>query len=198
MLEKLFHLNEKGTTVRTELIAGTTTFLSMAYILGLNPIILSSTGMPAESVFLATALSAAIASIIMGLMANYPVGLAAGMGVNALFAYTVCGAMGYSWQAALAAVFISGIVFVVISVTGIRKAIIDAIPVQLKLAIGAGIGFFIAFVGMKNAGIIIADPEGTFVTLGNLASMEVLLAFLGVIITIICVVKKFLQLYSLA
>lgn len=190
MLEKLFHLNEKGTTVRTEIIAGVTTFLSMAYILGLNPIILSSTGMPAESVFLATALSAAIASVIMGLMANYPVGLAAGMGVNALFAYTVCGAMGYSWQAALAAVFISGIVFVVISVTGIRKAIIDAIPVQLKLAIGAGIGFFIAFVGMKNAGIIIADPEGTFVTLGNLASMEVMLAFLGVIITIICVVKK--------
>lgn len=190
MLEKLFHLNEKGTTVRTEIIAGITTFLSMAYILGLNPIILSSTGMPAESVFLATALSAAIASVIMGLMANYPVGLAAGMGVNALFAYTVCGAMGYSWQAALAAVFISGIVFVVISVTGIRKAIIDAIPVQLKLAIGAGIGFFIAFVGMKNAGIIIADPEGTFVTLGNLASMEVMLAFLGVIVTIICVVKK--------
>lgn len=190
MLEKLFHLNEKGTTVRTEIIAGVTTFLSMAYILGLNPIILSSTGMPAESVFLATALSAAIASVIMGLMANYPVGLAAGMGVNALFAYTVCGAMGYSWQAALAAVFVSGIVFVVISVTGIRKAIIDAIPVQLKLAIGAGIGFFIAFVGMKNAGIIIADPEGTFVTLGNLASMEVMLAFLGVIVTIICVVKK--------
>lgn len=190
MLEKLFHLQEKGTTVRTEIIAGTTTFLSMAYILGLNPIILSSTGMHPESVFLATALSAAIASLIMGLLANYPVGLAAGMGVNALFAYTVCGAMGYSWQAGLAAVFISGLVFVVISVTGIRKAIIDSIPVQLKLAIGSGIGFFIAFVGLKNAGIIIADPEGTFVTLGNLGSAEVLLALAGVAITIVCVIRK--------
>lgn len=190
MLEKLFHLQEKGTTVRTEIIAGITTFLSMAYILGLNPIILSSTGMHPESVFLATALSAAIASLIMGLLANYPVGLAAGMGVNALFAYTVCGAMGYSWQAGLAAVFISGIVFVVISVTGIRKAIIDSIPVQLKLAIGAGIGFFIAFVGLKNAGIIIADPEGTFVTLGSLASAEVLLSLAGVAITMVCVIRK--------
>ena len=125
----------------------------MAYILGVNPAILGDTGMDKASVFLATALSAGVASIIMGLVANYPVSLAAGMGVNALFAYTICGQMGFSWAAALCAVFISGVIFVIISVTGIRKAIINAIPVQLKLAIGAGSGFFIAFVGLKNAGI---------------------------------------------
>lgn len=148
-LDSYFHLSEKGTNVRTEIIAGITTFLAMAYILGVNPMILSDAGMDIESVFTATALSAAVASIIMGILANYPVALAAGMGVNALFAYTICGAMGYSWEAALAAVFLSGVVFVVISITGVRKMIIDAIPVQLKLAIGAGIGFFIAFVGLK-------------------------------------------------
>jgi AGZA family xanthine/uracil permease-like MFS transporter len=125
----------------------------------------------------------------MGLIANYPVALASGMGVNALFAYTVCGQMGMSWQAALAAVFISGLIFVVISVTGIRKMIIDAIPVQLKLAIGAGIGFFIAFVGFKNAGIIVANPS-TFVGLGNFTDPTVLLAVVGLLITIGLVVKR--------
>lgn len=188
-LNKFFHLQEKGTTVKTEIIAGITTFLAMAYILGVNPMVLSSTGMPVESVFMATALSAAIASIIMGVIANYPVALAAGMGVNALFAYTICGAMGYSWQAALAAVMVSGLVFVVISVTGIRKKIIDAIPVQMKLAIGAGIGFFIAFVGLKNAAIIIAN-DATFVGVGDFSSPRVLLSVLGILITIVCVVRK--------
>ena len=140
MLEKLFHLKENKTSVRTELIAGLTTFLAMAYILGVNPSVLGDAGMDVSSVFLATALSAAVASVIMGLLANYPVALAAGMGVNALFAYTVCGQMGYSWSAALAGVFISGVIFILISVTGVRKMIINAIPVQMKLAIGAGIG----------------------------------------------------------
>lgn len=188
-LEKCFHLKQKGTTVKTEIIAGVTTFLAMAYILGVNPFILADAGMNPEAVFMATAVSSAIACLLMGFLANYPVALSAGMGVNALFAYTVCGAMGYSWQAALASVFVSGIVFVIISVTGIRKKIIDAIPVQLKLAIGAGIGFFIAFVGLKNAGIIIAN-ESTFVGIGNLADPTVLLAIFGVLVTIVCVVRK--------
>lgn len=165
MLEKVFKLKEKNTNVKTEIIAGITTFLAMAYILGVNPLILGDAGMDTPSVFMATAISAGFASIVMGVIANYPVSLAAGMGVNALFAYTICGTMGFSWQAALAGVFVSGLIFIVISVTGIRKAIINAIPIQLKLAIGAGIGFFIAFVGLKNAGIIVANPS-TFVGLG--------------------------------
>lgn len=189
MLEKLFHLTENKTTVRTEIIAGLTTFLAMAYILAVNPSILSATGMDVASVFLATALSAAVASIIMGLVANYPVALAAGMGVNALFAYTVCGQMGYSWSAALAGVFVSGVIFIVISVTGIRKMIINAIPVQMKLAIGAGIGFFIAFVGLKNAAIVVAN-ESTFVSLGNFSDPTVLLALFGILVTLLLVIKK--------
>lgn len=189
MLEKLFHLTENKTTVRTEIIAGLTTFLAMAYILAVNPSILSAAGMDVASVFLATALSAAVASIIMGLVANYPVALAAGMGVNALFAYTVCGQMGYSWSAALAGIFVSGVIFIVISVTGIRKMIINAIPVQMKLAIGAGIGFFIAFVGLKNAAIVVAN-ESTFVSLGNFSDPTVLLALFGILVTLLLVIKK--------
>lgn len=189
MLEKLFHLTENKTTVRTEIIAGLTTFLAMAYILAVNPSILSAAGMDVASVFLATALSAAVASIIMGLVANYPVALAAGMGVNALFAYTVCGQMGYSWSDALAGVFVSGVIFIVISVTGIRKMIINAIPVQMKLAIGAGIGFFIAFVGLKNAAIVVAN-ESTFVSLGNFSDPTVLLALFGILVTLLLVIKK--------
>ena len=189
MLEKLFHLKENKTSVRTELIAGLTTFLAMAYILGVNPSVLGDAGMDVSSVFLATALSAAVASVIMGLLANYPVALAAGMGVNALFAYTVCGQMGYSWSAALAGVFISGVIFILISVTGVRKMIINAIPVQMKLAIGAGIGFFIAFVGLKNAGIVVAN-ESTFVAIGNFSDPTVLLALLGILITLLLVIRK--------
>ena len=145
--------------------------------------------MDVSSVFLATALSAAVASVIMGLLANYPVALAAGMGVNALFAYTVCGQMGYSWSAALAGVFISGVIFILISVTGVRKMIINAIPVQMKLAIGAGIGFFIAFVGLKNAGIVVAN-ESTFVAIGNFSDPTVLLALFGILITLLLVIRK--------
>lgn len=189
MLERLFKLKEKNTTVKTEVVAGITTFLAMAYILGVNPAILADAGMDVSSVFLATAISAGISSILMGILANYPVSLAAGMGVNALFAYTICGTMGMSWSAALTAVFISGIIFILVSVTGARKAIINAIPNQLKLAIGAGIGFFIAFVGLKNAEIIVADAS-TFVTLGNVASPTVLLAIFGILLTIALVIKK--------
>ena len=188
-MEKLFKLKEKGSDVKTEILAGITTFLAMAYILGVNPSILSASGMSPTAVFTATAIASGFASILMGIVANYPVALAPGMGVNALFAYTVCGAMGYSWQAALAAVFISGVIFVLISVTGIRKAIINAIPVQMKFAIGAGIGFFIAFIGFKNAGIIVSN-EATFVGIGNLAQPAVLLALFGLLVTIALVVKK--------
>lgn len=189
MLEKLFKLNAKNTSVKTEIIAGITTFLAMAYILGVNPGILGDAGMDPQAVFMATAISAAIASIVMGLLANYPVALAPGMGVNALFSYTVVMKMGFSWQAALAAVFVSGVVFLLISVTGIRKMIINAIPKQLKLAIGAGIGFFIAFVGLKNAGIIVANAS-TAVGLGSFQSPVVLLAVFGILVTIFLVIKK--------
>ena len=189
MLEKIFKLKEKGTTVRTEVIAGITTFLAMAYILAVNPNMLQETGLSYESVFLATALSSGIATLIMGLLANYPVALAPGMGVNALFTYTLVFSMGYSPAAALAAVVVSGIIFLVISVTGILKAIINAIPQQLKLAIGAGIGFFIAFIGLKNAGIIVGS-ESTFVSLGKLTDPVILLALFGILITIVLMAKK--------
>lgn len=189
MLEKIFHLSEKKTNAKTEMIAGLTTFLAMAYILAVNPIILGDAGMDTHSVFMATAISAGIASVVMGVLANYPVSLAPGMGVNALFTYTVVSTMGHTWEAALAAVFVSGIIFLLISVTGIRKMIINAIPQQLKLAIGAGIGFFVAFVGLKNAGIIVAN-DSTFVGLAKLNEPTVLLAIFGIIVTIALVAKK--------
>ena len=189
MLEKLFKLKEKKTNVKTELLAGLTTFLAMAYILAVNPSILGDAGMNTQAIFLATAISAAIASIVMGLLANYPVALAPGMGVNALFTYTVVLTMGYSWQAALASVFVSGLIFLVISVTGLRQYVINSIPKQLKQAIGAGIGFFIAFIGLKNAAIIVADPS-TFVALGNLTDPAVLLAVFGILLTVFLVVKR--------
>ncbi|WP_050636262.1 NCS2 family permease [Candidatus Stoquefichus sp. SB1] len=189
MLEKIFKLKEKGTTVKTEILAGVTTFLAMAYILAVNPQMLGETGMSVQGVFLATAISSAVATIVMGLLANYPVALSAGMGVNALFTYTICFSMGLSYQGALACVFVSGIIFLIISITGLRKMIINAIPAQLKLAIGAGIGFFIAFIGLKNAGIIVAS-EATAVALGNLKDPAVILAVFGILITIVLLAKK--------
>ncbi len=189
MLEKIFKLKEKGTTVKTEVLAGVTTFLAMAYILAVNPSILGETGMSVKGVFLATALSSAVATMIMGFIANYPVALSAGMGVNALFTYTICFGMGLSYKGALACVFVSGIIFIAISVTGLRTYIINAIPSQLKLAIGAGIGFFIAFIGLKNAGIIVAS-EATAVALGNLQDPTVLLAVFGILVTILLLTKK--------
>lgn len=183
MLEKLFKLSEKGTTVKTELLAGLTTFLTMAYILAVNPAVLGEGGVPIESAFLATALSAAIATFVMGFLANYPVALAPGMGLNAFFTFTVVFNYGMSWQGALAAVFVSGILFLILSFSGIRKMVIQAIPNQLKLAIGAGIGFFIAFIGFQNAGIIVEDAA-VLVGLGDLTNPEVLLAVFGILVTI--------------
>jgi adenine/guanine/hypoxanthine permease len=183
MFEKYFKLSKKGTDVKTELLAGLTTFLTMAYILAVNPGMISQTGIPIEAAFLATALSAAVATLIMGLLANYPVALAPGMGLNAFFTYTVVFGFGMSWQAALAAVFVSGILFLIVTVTGIRKMVIVAIPKQLKLAIGAGIGFFIAFIGFQNAGIIVANPA-TLVALGDLTEGVVLLAVFGILVTV--------------
>lgn len=191
MLERIFKLNAKKTNVKTEVLAGITTFLAMAYILGVNPSILAGdiTGMDMSSVFLATAISSAIACILMGVLANYPIGLAPGMGVNALFTYTVCLIYGYTYQEALCSVLISGLIFLIISITGIRKLIIDSIPKNMKLAIGAGIGFFIAFIALKNAGIIVAS-DATFVALGNFKDPAVLLAIFGIVVTMCLMVKK--------
>lgn len=189
MLEKLFKLKEKKTSVKTELIAGLTTFLAMAYILAVNPLVLSNSGMDTNSVFLATAIASGISCILMGVLANYPVALSAGMGTNALFAYTLCLGAGYTWQEGLAVVLLSGVVFVVVSVTGLRKMVINAIPKNMKLAIGAAIGFFVAFIGLKNAGIVIAN-SATAVSLGTFTNPEVLLAIVGILVTMALVVKK--------
>ena len=168
MSDNFFKFKENGTNFRTEIIAGITTFLAMAYILGVNPTMLADGGMPATGVFFATAIASGVACIIMGLVSNYPVGLAPGMGLNALFTYTIILEMGNSWETALAAVFVASIIFLLITVSGIRESILNMIPVDLKLAIGAGIGFFLAFLGLKGAGIIVADPS-TYVDLGLLS-----------------------------
>ena len=154
MFEKLFHLKENGTNVKTEITAGITSFFTMAYIIFVNPQILSAAGMDAGAVMLATCIASAIGTFLMAFLANYPFALAPGMGLNAFFAFTICGSMGYSWQAALAAVFISGCLFIIITVTGVREAIVRAIPMELKSAISVGIGFFIAFIGLKNANML--------------------------------------------
>jgi len=180
---QFFKVEERGSSLRTELLAGLTTFLAMAYILPVNADLLSKTGMPFAGVFLATALSAALATLMMGILANYPVALAPGMGINAFFTFTVVFGYGLTYQAALAAVFISGILFVIISVSGLRKKVIDAIPAGLKIAVGAGIGFFIAFIGLKNAGIIVAYPP-TFVGLGDFSNPAVLLGIFGLIVAV--------------
>ncbi len=184
MLEKLFKLSEKKTSVKVEIMAGITTFLTMAYILGVNPGMLSSVeGLDFNSVFLATAIASGVACIIMGLLANYPVALSAGMGINAYFTYTVCLGYGFTFEEALAAVLVSGIAFFVISVTGLRKKIINSIPKSLKLSIGAGIGFFIAFIGFVNAGIVVGNPS-TLVAFGDFTNPTVLLAIFGLLVSI--------------
>lgn len=188
-MENFFKLEENGTNVKTEILAGITTFLAMAYILAVNPSILHDAGMPKSGVFFATAISSGLVSILMGVLANYPVALSSGMGVNALFTYTIVAKMGLSWRGALACVLVSGIIFVLITVTNVRKMIINAIPSQLKLAIGAGIGFFVAFVGLKNAGIIVTSPA-TLVSLGSFTKPSVLLALIGIIVTLVLVVRN--------
>ena len=167
MLERFFHLKENGTNVRTEVIAGATTFATMAYILAINPAILSAAGMDFGRVFSATAIASFIATLFMALKANLPFGLSAGMGLNAFFAYTVCQGMGYSWRWALSAILVEGVIFLLMTFFNLREAIVNGIPASLKRAIGAGIGLFIAYIGLKDAGIIVADPEGTLSALSE-------------------------------
>ena len=199
-LEKLFHLKEHHTDVKTEVIAGITTFMTMAYILAVNPNILQASGMDRGAIFTATALSSFVATCLMALLSNYPFVLAPGMGLNAYFAYTVVLGMGYSWQQALAAVFAEGLIFILLSLTNVREAIFNSIPINLKHAVSVGIGLFIAFIGLQNAHIVVNNDstlvsvfsfkgsveDGTFHTLG----ITVLLALIGLLITAIMLVKN--------
>ncbi len=190
MLQKLFGFDSAKNTIRTEIVAGVTTFLTMSYILAVNPAMFSLLdGMSAGAVFTATALAAIVGSVAMALLAKMPFGLAPGMGLNAFFVYTVCMGMGYSWQFALTAVFIEGLIFIVLTLTNLREAIVNAIPASLKNAIGAGIGLFIAFIGLQNAGII-ANNDATLVSLGEITSGSALLGLIGLLITAMLVVKN--------
>lgn len=200
LLERVFHLSENGTSVKTEIMAGITTFMTMAYILAVNPSIMSTTGMDKGAVLTATAIAGFIGTILMAVFANYPFALAPGMGLNAFFAFTVVQQMGYTWEMALAAVFVEGMIFIILSLTNVREAIFNAIPLNLKRAVSAGIGLFIAFIGLCGAQIIVANPatkislfsfkgalmDGTFQTTG----ITVVLAILGVLFTGILMVKK--------
>ncbi len=188
-MNKFFKLEERGTTIKTEVMAGIITFLSMAYIIFVNPDMLSATGMDQGAVFTATILASVIGTLIMGLFANFPVALAPGMGMNAFFTFTVVLTYGYSWQQALAGIFVSGIIFMILSVTGLRELIINSIPKSLKHAVGVGIGFFIAFIGLVNAGIVV-NNEATLVGLGNFTDPNVLLAVFGVIVMLFLLVRK--------
>ena len=199
-MERFFKLKEHGTDVKTEVIAGVTTFMTMAYILAVNPTMLSATGMDQGAVFTATALASAIASFLMAFLANLPFVLSAGMGLNAYFAFTVCLGMGLSWEIALTAVFVEGIIFIILSLTNVREAIFNAIPGSLKIAVSVGIGLFIAFIGLQNAKIVVLNEStkvamfsftsslkaGTF----NSEGITVILTFLGIIITAILVIKQ--------
>ncbi len=189
MLEKLFGFNPKETTVRTEFMAGITTFLTMAYILAVNPNILSETGMDKGALFTTTVVMSALATIFMGIYAKLPLALAPGMGLNAFFAYTVCMIMGYSWQFALTAVFLEGLAFILLTVTNLREKIVDVIPDTLKNAISAGIGLYIAFIGLKSAEIIV-NNEATLVSLGQLTSGSALLGVIGIVLTSVLLVKN--------
>ena len=189
MLEKLFGFNPKETTIRTEIMAGITTFLTMAYILAVNPSILGETGMDKGALFTTTVLMSALPTIFMALYAKLPLALAPGMGLNAFFAYTVCLIMGYSWQFALTAVFLEGLVFLLLTVTNLREKIVDVIPPALKTAISAGIGLYIAFIGLKNAEVIVDNPA-TLVSLGKLTSGSGLLGIIGIAITSVLLVRN--------
>lgn len=189
-LQKTFGLNPAKHSVRTEIIAGITTFLTMAYILAVNPSIFSaleSQGMPTNAVFTATALAAIVGCLVMSIYAKKPFGLAPGMGLNAFFVYTVCLAMGHPWQMALTAIFLEGVLFILLTVTNVRKLIVDAIPVTMKRAIGAGIGLYIAFIGLKSAGIIV-NSEATSVALGSFSEPAVILSIIGFLITSVLVI----------
>ncbi|MEB3767887.1 NCS2 family permease [Acinetobacter sp. MD2] len=184
VLERLFKLNENKTTLRTEILAGITTFITMCYIIIVNPNILSATGMDHGAVFVATCIAAAVGCLVMGLLANYPIALAPGMGLNAYFAFSVCLGMHVPWQTALAAVFVSGLIFVLISFLRIREAIVNSIPMSLKFAIGGGIGLFLALIGLKNAGLVVHN-DATLVGLGSLTKPEGLLTLLGFLMIVV-------------
>lgn len=188
-LERFFQLSEHGTNVRSELIAGATTFVTMAYIIFVNPQMMASAGMDYGASFVATCLASALACYLMGLYANWPVGLAPGMGLNAFFTYTVVADMGYSWQVALGAVFLAGILFVIMSVTRIRRWMLDSIPLDLRVAMGAGVGLFVGFIGLKSGGIIVAS-DATYLTLGDLTQAEPFLAALGFLLIAILSIRQ--------
>ena len=181
-LERYFEFERLGTSWRTEFLAGATTFITMAYIVFVNPSILHETGMPFKAVVAATCLCAAFGSILMGILARYPIALAPGMGLNAYFTYTVVKGMGIPWEAALGAVFLSGVAFLLLTALGVRQLIVEAIPAELYAAVAAGIGLFIAMIGLRNAGIVVANPA-TLVALGNLRDKNALLAVFGLILT---------------
>lgn len=189
MLTKFFGFNPNSMNIKKEILGGITSFLTMAYILAVNPSILGDTGMDKGAVFTATVVSAVIATLIMAFYAKLPFVLAPGMALNAFFAYTVVLTMGYTWQFALTAVFIEGIIFILLTITGLRQKIVDSMQLLLRRSISPGIGLFIAFIGLKNAGII-ADSSATFVTLGNLHNPAVLLSCLGIIITSVLLVNN--------
>lgn len=189
MLEKFFKLKANGTNIRTEVIAGFTTFLTMAYILAVNPSILSAAGMDANALFTSTALAAIVGTLVMALWAKLPFALAPGMGLNAFFAFSVVLGMGHSWQFALTAVLIEGIIFIFLTIFNIREAIVDAIPSSIKTAISAGIGLFIAFIGLQNAGVVV-NNDATLVGLGDITTGNALLGLIGLVITAVLVVKK--------
>lgn len=191
-IQKTFGMDPAKHSIRTEIIAGITTFLTMAYILAVNPSIfgaLAAQGMPTDAVFTATALAAIVGCLVMSIYAKKPFGLAPGMGLNAFFVFTVCLGMGHSWQMALTAIFLEGILFILLTITNVRKLIVDAIPMNLKRAIGAGIGLYIAFIGLKSAGIIVSS-DSTSVTLGPLSEHTAILAIIGLIITSVLVILK--------
>ncbi len=189
MLKKVFGYDPRETNTRTEIMAGVTTFLTMAYILAVNPNILGETGMDKGALFTTTVVMSALATIFMGVYAKLPLALAPGMGLNAFFAYTVCMVMGYSWQFALTAVFLEGLIFILLTVTNLREKIVDVLPNTLKNSISAGIGLYIAFIGLKNAGIIV-NNDATLVALGSLTSGSALLGVIGIVITSVLLVKN--------
>ena len=189
MWEKVFRLKENGTTPGREIVAGLTTFAAMAYILAVNPDILKNAGMPVPALVTATALSAAIATTGMALLTNFPLALAPGMGINAFFAFTICLGLGIPWPSALGLVFINGVIFLLLSVTGVREKILNAIPLELKIAISAGIGLFIAFIGLQNGGLIVTNPV-TLVAMGDLTKPDVALFGAGVLLTCILVARN--------
>ena len=188
-LDNFFKTKSHNTDIQTEIVAGITTFITMAYIIFVNPQMMAQTGMDHGAIFVGTCLAAAVACLFMGLFANWPVGLAPGMGLNAFFTYTVVGEMGYAWETALGAVFIAGVLFFIMSITPLRRGMLDSIPLNLRIAMGAGVGLFIGFIGLKNGGIIISDGA-TFLSLGDFTNSSTLLAGLGFLLIAILSIRK--------